>query len=198
MPKAGYPLVVTLAEAATDLQARADQAPFVLIALPPQTDRVATQAIVAEAKKLACLDPLRLFVLGHGAGTVAALRLACESSLGVAAVATVAGSLRGEPCRVPWLDMRGDSDRCVPPASTSALEAWRVGNHCDKQTRVVRKTGDATCHSFDHCALDVQQCILFGVGHIWGSIEACGGKEPSGFNVGDWAWSFFQGHPRKL
>ena len=198
-----------------------------------QVDDVAfVRALVAKVKsEEVCVDETRIFGVGHSNGGMLAHRLGCEMADVFAAIASVSGAMADvqdkerrflcSPSRpVSVLEIHGNADKCHPieggkgvgldavnskRSVRETMEEWRVRDQCSKKTRVVRKTGVATCKTFDKCAsgADVQLCELDKHGHGWPGSDKyeletlCGGTQAKDVKANDLVWAFFAQHPKR-
>ncbi len=188
-----------------------------------------TRAMLAKIKSAeVCIDDKRIFAVGHGNGGMFAHRLGCEAADVFAAVASVAGALadvqdgtRRFTCAptgpVAVLEIHGTDDKCHPlgggkGAGLDAINSkrsvhetmneWRALQGCNATKRITRKTGAATCRTFDGCQADVTLCEVKAHGHGWpGSNKyelkaLCGGEQARDVLASDVVWAYFVKHPR--
>ena len=125
-------------------------------------------ALVANLKKLPCLDAQRFLSSGFSNGGMFSNLLGCRRSDALAAIAPVGG--RGpnsyDICEAPvatWV-AHGSSDRIVPPAAGRASFArWQKHNGCE-----IEEPGSDGCFEAKNCRRDVVLCMYEG-GHTWPS-----------------------------
>ena len=141
-------------------------------------------ALVDHVRSAERIDPERIYVTGISNGAMMAYRLACESSLHIAAIGPVAGTLE-VPCTAApptsVLAIHGLSDGNVPFAGgqpsagvernprravPDVVAQWRTLDGCTKPA--VDKTGPVTTEAA-HCAhgRDVALITVSGAGHQW-------------------------------
>ncbi len=157
----------------------------------PADDVARLSNILAHAKVDPRIDPARIYVVGFSNGGFMAHRLACESSVGIAGFASLAGA--GPPASktcspagpTAAIHVHGDADVTVrmlggsvfddprlgvhAPVSTTMTE-WSVRNHCTGQesTKIslLAKPLDTTVLTYKGCVAPVQLWTLAGGGHL--------------------------------
>ena len=147
------------------------------------------EAAIRATSRTYATDPARLYVTGISNGGMMTYRLACESSLPIAAVAPVAAALPvacEHPQHVSLLHLHGLADRNVPidggPGSgfvhvtyrpvASALAVFRKADDCAPP---VTTTAGPVTTSRSACAGGriVQLTTIAGAGHQWpGAVPA--------------------------
>jgi polyhydroxybutyrate depolymerase len=165
-----------------------------------------------------CINPKRIFATGYSNGGFMSLRLACDLSDKIAAVATVAGMDVPTPCEqsrlVPILAIHGTDDFVVPyeggtnfpqlpvfPNVPEKIVEWADRNGCSDETTVTYQKGDVTCVTYDECEDDasVTLCTVQPGGHTWpGSDYPFGplqGYTTQDINASRAIWKFFAAHP---
>jgi polyhydroxybutyrate depolymerase len=141
-------------------------------------------ALIEHVRSAGRIDPERIYVTGISNGAMMAYRLACESSLRLAAIGPVAGTLE-VPCEgaspTSVLAIHGLDDRHVPfrggmpsagversprRAVPEVVALWRKTDDCG--AAVVQKDGSVTTDSA-RCARDREVTLITveGAGHQW-------------------------------
>jgi polyhydroxybutyrate depolymerase len=171
-----------------------------------------------------CINPRRIFAAGHSNGGFMAVRLACELSERIAAVASTSAidaSASCEPGRpIPILEFHGTGDQIVPyeggygnlpgspywPNVPAEISEWAEMNGCSDETVVTYQKGDVTCITYEDCEDDasVTLCTIEGGGHNWpGDIDMCAmfpetcfvyGYTTQDINAARTIWKFFAEH----
>jgi polyhydroxybutyrate depolymerase len=144
-------------------------------------------ALVEKTMRDENVDPHRLYVTGISNGAMMSYRMACESSLALAAIGPVAGTLsktcdRTQPTSV--LAIHGLADRNVPfdggvgvgfdrsdrPSVPATIARWRTIDRCDPP-----QVRDATPvrYEISQCAEGrvVELVTIAGAGHQWPGSE---------------------------
>ena len=138
-------------------------------------------AIVADVSARYCVDPQRIFVVGHSYGAYMTNLVGCARGDVVAGIAPVSGGAFGSGCRgaVPAWIAHGTSDATVPESEgVAAREAWRMRNGCGETETPV---SPSPCVAYDCADAPVQWCAFDG-GHF-----------PLPSFTRDAIWSFFTG-----
>jgi polyhydroxybutyrate depolymerase len=163
-----------------------------------QLDDVAlVRALVAELGAHLNLDLHRIYATGFSNGGYLSLRLACEASDLVAAVASGSGAIGTndngggtnaasdfvacEPARaVPVLALHGTDDTLVPyRMHQPALAHFAAAAGCDAATSPALDPpsgGDTVCSSHAACpdGVELTGCTVAGGGHVWFGDPSCG------------------------
>jgi polyhydroxybutyrate depolymerase len=163
-----------------------------------QLDDVALiRALVAELGAHLNLDLDRIYATGFSNGGYLSLRLACEASDLVAAVASGSGAIGTndngggtnamsdfvacEPAgAVPVLALHGTEDTLVPYRSHQpTLAHFAAAAGCDPTTGPAvnpPSEGDSVCVSHTACpeGIEVTGCTVAGGGHVWFGDPSCG------------------------
>ena len=175
-------------------------------------DVAAIAAILDDVSSRYCVDPDRVYAAGMSNGGMMVLRLACELSSRLAAVASVAGALVVDRCApsrpVSVMLVHGSADAVVPPAGGASrspitagmifepvrrlAETWAARDGCTGAT--TDDGGAASCETWQPCRGNaaVRLCIVKGSRHVWpGSLRDRG----AAFAASEEIWRFFQAHP---
>ncbi len=169
-----------------------------------------------ELNKHLCIDNSRIFVTGLSNGGGMSHRLACDTSMRIAAIGTVAGAypsvqMKCEATRaIPIIAFHGDADKIVnykgsqrelfPDIQEWAAE-WAKRNSCQKGPDEFFKKDDVTAVQWGNCAQngDVQLYTISDGGHTWpgGGLDlpAVLGKTTKTINASELMWKFFIAHP---
>jgi polyhydroxybutyrate depolymerase len=130
----------------------------------------------------ACVDPKRVYAVGHSNGAMMTHALACRMSDRIAAIADVAGADVDAPCDplrpVPHLHVHGTADGLVPfdgrgfpfgwPAVPTMIDAWSARDRCTGGPVETFRKGAAHCNT-RACGdgAEVELCTVDGGGHSW-------------------------------
>ncbi len=141
------------------------------------------RAMVAQIRKVACVDPKRIYATGFSNGGMFSHRLACEASDLFAAIVPVAGGnlLPDADCNpdrpVPVLHFHGTADPIVRyegsnlgfPDIPVMMAEWAARNGCDASPVEVSREGDVHCDTWPGCEAEVEVtlCTIDGGGHVW-------------------------------
>ncbi len=177
---------------------------------------------IYETSRLACLDPQRVFAIGHSLGGRIAERLPCYMPLsGIATTGfrPLPDESVCEPIQpVPYLQLWGNDDRylsvnggpnCIQQekvSQTDHMATWRYNNRCESEKKPFGAPKNARCHRYD-CEATFATCEVDG-GRDWPTAKA---KEleqnfdllqchspPADFPYGEVIWKFFEQHGRTL
>ena len=137
-------------------------------------------------------DPLRQYLCGFSNGGFMSHKMACESSMCFAAIATVSGNMSDmtyancNPQFTPAvLHIHGTADPVVPYGGGAAtgvsvdltMEKWRNALSCDANPSVVNMPNTSLIdlsspqrYSYVNCISDLQYIKITGGGHQWPGI----------------------------
>lgn len=126
-----------------------------------------------------CINPNRIFATGFSNGGSLSIRLGCDLSDRIAAIAPVASGglpLSCKPSRpVPIISFKGTADPTYGKALI-AIEMARQKNGCSNETEIYYQEGDVTCIAYKDCDenASVVFCEIEGGGHNWpGTWDLC-------------------------
>ena len=169
------------------------------------------RAMAAQTRRALCIDPARIFALGHGGGGEGAELAACEPWL--AAMATT--SYRAFETEFPCADARAVRYLHLAPLKSGHLPidgglvcsgawevislddqeaVWRARNRCDGPARQFSKPRDGVCQTWD-CDTQFVSCRIDG-GHGWTrrlrvlDLKRCDGQAAD-FPYLETIWAFF-------
>lgn len=140
-------------------------------------------ALIAQTILQEHIDPRRIYVTGMSNGALMTYRLACESSIPLAAIGPVAGTF-AQPCRTPHrtsvIAIHGLDDTSIPyngglglqthdvtfPSVQSTIAWWRAHDGCDRA--IVTTAAPITMYR-SKCPddRDVELRTITGAGHQW-------------------------------
>lgn len=187
----------------TDLAALADQETFAVVApqgsgQPSRWDFLGeadldfAEALVAETRKLICIDSSAQFALGHSNGSLFVFELACRRDVGFAAIGGVSAAYPpiGECSQqIPaFLYVHSVADEIVPfeggmtvlgeiPSIAEAISAWAAERGC--RNADISGTGQ---FALDDCGSTIH--FLATGSHSWPMTED--------FNASETMWEFFE------
>jgi polyhydroxybutyrate depolymerase len=171
-----------------------------------------------------CIDTARVFATGISNGASMSVRLACELSDRIAAVAGVAGVYFPRDCSptrpVPVLSFHGTADPVVPynggpitagisqmlnlsaPPEEDAIREWAQHNGCNL-TPAIEQTSASVRHiMYSGCqeGANVELYSIDGGGHTWpgAAVDAAPdvlGPTTHEISATDLIWDFFVAHP---
>ena len=169
-------------------------------------------ALIQHLKQERTIDPRRIYAAGVSNGGFLVQRLACESSVPIAAFASVVASfpslLQGSchPNRpIPMLMINGTADTKVPwqggnlPYGSllpvpATIGFWQQYNNCPSPAPLKRLSNNRVeIERYPNCkgGSEVELVKLNGVGHVWPR----GGSGPAQLlNGSQEIWAFFQRH----
>lgn len=176
------------------------------------------RAVIDDAMARYPIDPKRVFVVGHSNGGFMAHRVACELSLRVAAVVSLAGPMVKDASRcvpvapVSVLHIQGDADESIHvgggvigegappyPGTRDTVQTWARKNGCGLRTASAGPNLDLDASPKAPGAETVRErfddCPASGAVELWtmhGSTH-----EPE--VAGDFAralWAFLEAHPK--
>ena len=146
--------------------------------------------VIDEVEKNYNVDSKRIYATGLSNGAMMAIRLGCELSNRIAAIAPVSSPAVPSNChpsrKVPMIYVHGTSDPCVPynggqgagcigaPLDVQGAQAivdyWKQINTCSNNSTSAYQNGAATCSLYpsDNGA-DVEFCSVQNMGHAWPS-----------------------------
>lgn len=182
-------------------------------------------ALVTELRARYRIDADRVYASGHSNGAMLSLRLACERSDVVVAIAYLAGALMVDDCDparpVSALAVHGTADRNVPieggrgeqsttrldfPPPRAALERLAARDGCTGGEPAVTSTPNPDVHveRWERCppGIGVELVVIEGANHAWmgspepGPTESRIGPAYAAFDMSAAAWSFLAAHPR--
>lgn len=226
----------------TGLQATADEEGIVLVMpqgagetarwnsvlFPPESgeadDLGFIDALLDRVETGLCIDSGRVYAAGMSNGAGMAVRLACNLSKRVAAIAAVAGvyfppgalELPGEPpCvaerPVPVIAFHGTEDSTVPflggtavfgitlrPIEDAVIPAWAEHNGCAEQPEPLRVTEHVRLVRYRGCEGEaaVELYVIEGGGHQWpGANDGPAPDVADEISANDLIWRFFSAHP---
>lgn len=165
-----------------------------------------------------CLDRARVYATGISNGAAMSVRLACDLSDRIAAIAPVAGMHFPRNCSatrsVPVIAFHGTDDNLVPfeggqvlaglgltvrPVKESAA-AWARHNGCASSPKEERVTEHVQLVSYQDCkeGATVNLYIIEG-GHTWpgSAFDAPYGATTQEISAADLIWAFFEAHPKR-
>lgn len=165
-----------------------------------------------------CIDPERIYVAGMSNGGAMSIRLACDLSDRIAAVAAVAGVYTPLVCdgerKVPLIAFHGTGDELVPfdagragryslasRGVRTAVGEWADRNGCTRESMPERIEPDVLVERFPDCQddADVVLYVIEDGGHTWPgsriSVERFG-KTTRTISATDLIWEFFEAHPK--
>lgn len=172
------------------------------------------------------IDKTRVFVTGHSNGAMLGLRLACQLSATVDAVAVQSGDLFDVSCNpshpVSVLEIHGTADPDVPidggpgagilkgydfPPPLDALETLAAQDNCPSTPADSTDTTNAAVsfEVWEPCigGAVVEWAKVSGAGHAWmghsslASMLLQDGPPYMGFDSSAAVWSFLAAHPRR-
>ena len=169
------------------------------------------------ADRQLCLDPTRVFVVGHGQGGRMARRLLCEPWVAAGATNSFRAGSRDALCeaskpymmlsplhspREPVHGGKGcgiKGSQGVVLSLAAAQDGWKRRNGCEgARKRYLRGKGDSACYTWD-CKVPFRSCHLDG-GHGWPGTPPrpevvgsdCEGAPPPDFPSVRRIWEFFE------
>lgn len=175
---------------------------------PKEVDEHFIGAVINQVEAQFRIDKQRVFVVAASAGTWVAYRLACDMSDQIAAIASVAGTMRlTDDCKplkpVSILEMHGTDDRVHPwqgggdhlafPVD-DVIQRWTTLDRC-AGVPAVTQSGITVTSSWKQCQSGtiVRLDKVVGGQHTWfGSALAPVTGEP---DANATIWSFFSGLP---
>lgn len=146
-------------------------------------DTAFVRAMIHRLEATLCIDQNRIYATGMSNGALMAMRLACELSDEVAAVAPVSGADDAPSCTpqrpVSVLAFHGTDDFVIPypggwlggfRAARDSVARWAARDGCaGAPTQSVWVNGEARCAAAPACAghSDVMLCTILHGGHTW-------------------------------
>jgi polyhydroxybutyrate depolymerase len=196
--------------------------------LPPEVqaaDDVAfVGAVLDDLGRAFPVDAGRVFVTGISNGAVLAYRLAADLADRIAAIAPVAGTLPGVPCRpsrpVPVLHFHGTEDGFIPfhggvgrkslfkadyAPVPATIQTWVKADGCAEPPSVATLTPPGaelpvtrTTYGGGKDGAEVVLVTVEGGGHTWPGrlAPALLGRSTLAVSANDLLWAFFQKHAR--
>ena len=182
-----------------------------------QRQMLAPDAIAAAADEL-CMDPRRIYLVGHGYGGIAVEKFACEPWVTATATNNFRRTTIRRLCRpnrpVPHMlfaalhsqripvNGKGQCGRTKQPTLAEHEAVWSDNNACSPQRRTVFEHAGSTCYAFQGCEMPLWSCHLNG-GYRWpGSraaeidITGCEDNSPYiDFPGTEKIWEFFEAAP---
>jgi polyhydroxybutyrate depolymerase len=175
---------------------------------PYQADEDFIRQMISDLEATYRIDRSRIYVVGASAGSWVAYRLACDLADEIAAIVSIAGTMRlsdsCEPVKpVSVLEMHGTLDTVHPwqgggPHLASPVESvihrWVALDGCTVGP-VFSKTGITTTSTWSHCAGAVQvrlDAVVGGLHQWFGSDFSPVPGEP---NANSTIWNFFGSVP---
>jgi polyhydroxybutyrate depolymerase len=167
-------------------------------------------AVVAQVRSLAAIDPRRIYVSGYSTGAMMAYRYACARPATVAALAEVGGAPMVSGCPGPGsavslLAIHGTRDHSVPyagtdrskvlrvatPAIAPVVDRWRTRNACSSRADV-HKQGRVESSYWSGCRGHgvVQFITLLDFDHDWPH------RATVGLDATDSIWRFLRARSR--
>lgn len=166
-----------------------------------------------------CVDPQRVYLLGHGVGGYAVEHLSCEPWVTAAATNSFRRSalpfcLNARP--VPFIHFAPMTSIRIPVeggtgchgfTNKPSLEVfegiWRDRNECGARTQEWDRIGAHVCYAWEGCAAEFVSCHIQG-GHGWhgSGVEEptitanCKDDPPVDFPISETVWKFFKQHAR--
>jgi polyhydroxybutyrate depolymerase len=180
-----------------------------------------TNALLDDLERQFNVDKKRVFATGISNGAMMCLRLACQLSNRIAAIAPVSGSLGFSGCNPPRpvsvIYFQGTADKFMPigggkgprslpgeffESTDQTIAFWRRQDKITGSPRVVRR-GQATGYYYGPGAAgsEVVLWVIQGGGHTWpgGQYGFLGervlGALTHDISANDLMWEFFQRHP---
>ena len=165
------------------------------------------RAIWDDVRKVACIDPKRVFASGISQGGGMAHHVGCLAADIFAGVAPVSSDIRTDPCMpsrpITEISFRGTADSLSPyegghvgPAGMDGYEAIGAKNTLEKWKTINMCTGTPVmmndiCETYTTCAggSAVSLCSLPGANHILY-------QNASSLSVPKVAWELFTQHPQ--
>jgi polyhydroxybutyrate depolymerase len=176
-----------------------------------------TAALIDDLASRYAIDRRRIFATGMSNGAMLVYRLACELSDRIAAIASIAGTLKVDTCKlhrpVPVLHFHGTADESVPykggygkirtsgefRSVAETVQMFIQLNGCRKDPEKLYEKGDVTCYSFLSCRdnATVTLCTIEGGGHTWPGVQCIPkyGKTTYDISANEAMWKFFEAHP---
>jgi polyhydroxybutyrate depolymerase len=129
-----------------------------------------------------CVDPARIYAVGHSNGAFMASRLACDLPGQIAAIVPVAGLyMPAEGCAapVPVLALHGTADDVVPfaggpvrgtyryPGTRRAIADWAAADGCSGMPTSTRLSARITLERQSGCTAPVELLLIERAGHGW-------------------------------
>jgi polyhydroxybutyrate depolymerase len=174
-----------------------------------------------------CIDRARIYSTGMSNGAQMSVRLACNLSERIAAIAPVSGvyyppafsQIPGEPaCEaarpVPMIAFHGTDDGVIKfdggplgleiPFSTRPIESavipeWADHNGCDPAPANETVTDNVRLVRYSSCRADVELYVVEGGRHEWpGASGGPGSPVGDEISATDLIWDFFQSHALDL
>ena len=184
----------------------------------PVDDVAYLRALIEDAMVRYPIDPKRVFVVGHSNGGFMAHRVACELSLRVAAVVSLAGPMVKDATRcvpvaqVSVLHIQGDADESIHvnggvigegappyPGTRDTVQTWARKNGCSLRTTSAGPALDLDASPKAPGAETVRErfadCPQSGAVELWMMHGSTHEPEVSG----DFAralWAFLEAHPK--
>jgi polyhydroxybutyrate depolymerase len=167
-----------------------------------------------------CIDADRIYSAGMSNGGAMSLRLACDLSDRIAAVASVTGTFLPPNCPqardVPVIAFHGTDDAVVPfeggplgaglgaryglssPPIEETVAGWAERNDCSAAAAQAYVTASVRLVRYLECAADVELHVVEGGGHTWpGAADVPRlGTTTHEINATDLIWEFFEARPR--
>lgn len=182
-------------------------------------------AVIDSVKGTYAIDDHRVFAVGHSNGAMMSIRLACELSEQIVAIAYQAGALLIDRCEptlpVSAMAVHGTADRNVPidggsgeglsgvdfPDPRGAIRALAAAEGCDTTAPVTRSPTDVsavTIEAWPACpdGIAAEFVVVEGANHRW--LDAANANTDSpvtaasiDFDMSTQAWTFLASHPRR-
>lgn len=159
-----------------------------------------------------CVDARRVYATGVSNGGGMAVRLACQLSDRLAAIATVAGGYRSQPACHPLapvsvMEVHGTNDGTVPYAGergtragsvSSFLRDWTMRDVCHGRPQVHHAAPRVLELTWSRCAhgTTVEHLEIVGGGHQLPGAAPSDRGQAATVDVPWWVWSFLAGHVR--
>jgi polyhydroxybutyrate depolymerase len=146
------------------------------------------------------IDTTRIYIAGHGNGSMMAYRLAAELSERIAAIACISGQMvdsQSIPTQsVPIMHVHGDNDIILPhtgneqygfqvAAIDKIIKKWLQWNKCSTVPTVLKYDAKVTALQWKGNA-EVRLYLLHDLGHDWPTLQR--GNWPAT----EYIWNFFK------
>jgi polyhydroxybutyrate depolymerase len=181
-------------------------------------------ALLDRLEQQLCIDTARVYATGMSNGAQMSVRVACNLSDRVAAIAPVAGSyfppafvqIPGEPgCDterpVPVIAFHGTADSVIKfeggplglaipfdtrPIETAVISEWATHNGCDGSPLSERVSEHVRVVRYPGCEAAVELYVVDGGRHEWPGAPGgpSGAPEADEISANDLLWDFFERH----
>jgi polyhydroxybutyrate depolymerase len=174
------------------------------------------RAVIEDARQRYPIDAKRIFVVGHSNGGFMAHRVACDLSLRVAAIVSLAGPMVRDPARcvpvapVSVLHIQGDADASIHlaggvigdgappyPGTRDTVQAWARKNGCAAKTSLAGAPLDLddAAEGLETSRERFDACPRSGEVELW-MMHGSGHEPHVSTDFARAIWEFLEAHPK--